>query len=120
MKLFRPFSLIKNVFRKPITLPFPMESLSPVEGYRGRQSLNSEKCTGCGVCVLACPNQAIVLVQEGDKKLPQIHLGKCCFCALCAEYCPTHALTMTQEAMISIMTKDDAVFDPEKLCRPQP
>lgn len=119
MRIFRPISLFKNMFRKPVTLPFPMKSLAPVEGYRGRQSLDLEKCTGCGVCVLVCPNQAIELVLAGEKKFPQIHLGKCCFCALCVEYCPKGALKMTQEAMISIMAKQDAVYGPDKLCQPQ-
>lgn len=115
MSIIRPFSLLKNMILRPMTLRFPHESLPHVEGYRGRQWLDLEKCTGCPVCSTVCPNLAIELVEYAGKKYPQIHLGKCCFCALCVEYCPRGALQMTHEAMISIMAKDEAVYTPEKL-----
>lgn len=115
MSLIRPFSLFKNLFKKPMTLDFPFESLPAVEGYRGRQILDLEKCTGCPVCSMVCPNLAIELVEYNGKKYPQIHLGKCCFCGLCAEYCPRDALHMTQEAMITIMDTKEAVYTPAKL-----
>lgn len=118
MSIFRPLSLVKNLFKKPMTLQFPYESLPPVEGYRGRQILNLEKCTGCPVCSVVCPNQAIELVEFNGKKYPQIHLGKCCFCGLCAEYCPRDAIDMTHEAMISVMATQEAIYDPNKLSQP--
>ncbi|MBN2198340.1 MAG: 4Fe-4S binding protein [Candidatus Aminicenantes bacterium] len=118
MSIIRPLSLVKNLFAKPMTLRFPQESLPHVPRYRGRQLLNLEKCTGCPVCSLVCPNQAIELVELDGKKYPQIHLGKCCFCALCVEYCPRGALQMTHEAMITIMSTADAIYDPRKLSRP--
>lgn len=118
MGIFSPFTIIKNLFRKPMTLKFPYESLEPVEGYRGRQFLDLEKCIGCGICSRVCPNNAIEMVEFKGKKYPQIHLGKCCYCALCAEYCPKGALEMTSEAMISTMDKSDAIYGPDKLSQP--
>jgi len=119
MSIFRPAAIMRNLFKGPMTLQFPYEALPPVEGYRGRHLLDLEKCTGCPVCSLACPNKAIELIELSEgKKYPQIHLGKCCFCGLCEEYCPRDALHMTAEAMISVMDKSQAIYGPDKLSQP--
>lgn len=113
--IFRPLLIVKNLVTKPMTLAFPKESLELVKDYRGRHLLKLEKCTGCGMCVSVCPNNAIKIVEFNGKKCPQIHLGKCCFCGLCAEYCPANALKMTSQAMISISDKFSAVYGPDRL-----
>jgi NADH-quinone oxidoreductase subunit I len=115
MSITKPFSIVKNLFKKPMTLAFPFEALEPVTDYRGRQILDLEKCVGCNICAWICPNEAIEIVEHNGKKHPKIHLGKCCFCGLCAEYCPSEALKMTAEAMISVFNKAEAVFGPDKL-----
>ncbi len=116
MGLIKPAKVIFRIlFKKPMTLKFPSESLEPVKDYRGRHFLNLEKCVGCGMCSRVCPNNAIEMVKFNDKTYPQIHLGKCCFCGLCVERCPTKALTMTPEAMLSFYDKSLAIYGPSKL-----
>lgn len=48
-----------------------------------------EKCTGCGVCVDACPLEAIKV--ENDKA--QIS-DDCTECGTCVEECPNDAITV--------------------------
>ncbi|ABO49236.1 4Fe-4S ferredoxin, iron-sulfur binding domain protein [Desulforamulus reducens MI-1] len=45
-------------------------------------------CTACGLCVSACPDQAIVLGEEG----PCIVESQCLNCGKCAKICPTGAI----------------------------
>jgi Pyruvate/2-oxoacid:ferredoxin oxidoreductase delta subunit len=49
-------------------------------------------CTGCGVCVFQCPEQAI-LVDETSYKA-KINPSRCTGCGVCAEDCPNQAVTM--------------------------
>jgi 4Fe-4S ferredoxin len=64
--------------------------------------LNSEVCTGCGVCVEACPEEAIVAglvgaVRRGavDYAAPvDIDEQKCVYCGVCVIMCPFNALTL--------------------------
>ena len=50
--------------------------------------IDSERCTGCGACVDACPVGAIALV--GGKA--QVDDERCTGCHACLEVCPQHAI----------------------------
>jgi NADH:ubiquinone oxidoreductase subunit F (NADH-binding) len=51
--------------------------------------IDSEKCTGCGVCSRRCPVQAVA----GEKKKPHlIDLNRCTKCGSCYESCKFHAV----------------------------
>jgi NADH-quinone oxidoreductase subunit F len=54
-----------------------------------RPEINQEKCKGCGLCVKACPTQAIT----GEKKQPHhINPELCIKCGACATACKIHAV----------------------------
>ena len=64
--------------------------------------VDHEKCCGCKICALVCPQEAISLsdaeLAEGRVKSPpriDIDSGLCNFCGECVVMCPTHALSMT-------------------------
>jgi len=53
----------------------------------------NEKCTGCTLCVKACPFNAITMV---DKKAV-IDLDKCTLCSACVEACKFNAIELKKE-----------------------
>jgi len=114
-RVFEPFALLKNLFKKPMTLQFPYEVLPELGGYRGRHMLDLEKCAGCFICAMVCPNKAIFPVEFQGRKYPRVDLGKCCFCQLCEEYCPQNAIKLTSYAMLVTTDKESAVITPEEL-----
>jgi 4Fe-4S ferredoxin len=64
--------------------------------------LNSEVCTGCGICVEACPEEAIVLGLVGATRRGAVAYAapvdidevKCSYCGVCVVMCPFNALTL--------------------------
>lgn len=71
-----------------------------------------EKCVKCGLCVEACPNDAIKLIEDGiirDKDL-------CVVCAKCVEACPNDVMqlvgkTMSVNEVVEIAEKDKPFYD---------
>jgi dissimilatory sulfite reductase (desulfoviridin) alpha/beta subunit len=51
---------------------------------------SEEPCSGCGACVEACKEGAIVL--SDDQERPAIDLNKCLACGQCIAVCPTGTL----------------------------
>lgn len=49
-----------------------------------------EGCSQCGLCVEACPDQGIVLEENG----PKIDRSLCLNCGKCARHCPTGTITI--------------------------
>ena len=50
--------------------------------------IDSSRCTGCGSCVDACPQQAITM----HNNLAMINENLCIQCGTCAEICPVSAI----------------------------
>ena len=93
----------KNMFRKPVTLQYPLERALMTERFRGMVDLHPEKCIACSQCIKICPTAALDLTAEPDpetkkRALKTFHLNEeiCCFCGLCEEVCPTQAIFLNK------------------------
>ena len=52
--------------------------------------VNSDECVGCGICVDACPTEAIKM--DGD--LAVVDADLCTGCEACIDECPNDAIVM--------------------------
>jgi len=80
--------------------------------------INEEVCTGCGECIIGCPEQAIQLVDTPDG--PKARLVKDIYCdglGACLGTCPTGALTI--ETRAADPYDDDATLDRIKEIAPE-
>ena len=59
-----------------------------------RPIINEDECSGCGICVDACPSGVLDLV--GDKADP-VNEDECSGCATCMEECPMGAIEEIEE-----------------------
>lgn len=89
--------LLKSLRKKPVTLKYPFEKLTPVQGIRGKLAWDPERCIGCEVCVKVCPAFALEMIGKGSDAELRYYLSRCAFCAQCVESCPRMALQMTDE-----------------------
>jgi len=78
--------------------------------------VNQKLCTGCGICVGACPNNAILL-KEGKALVDQ---AKCSSCQMCAEVCATGALQFTRTFSPPVIEKPRAmeILHPQSALEP--
>jgi Ni,Fe-hydrogenase III small subunit/ferredoxin len=67
------------------------------ESYRGRVSLDAQKCTACRTCETVCPSGAIKITKTLEGYEHTIWHNTCCFCGNCAYYCPTGAIFTTND-----------------------
>ena len=53
---------------------------------------DKSKCVRCGLCVVFCPEAAIVM-----KRYPETNYHICKGCGICAHECPTKAIAMVRD-----------------------
>lgn len=66
-----------------------------------KHHIDSNKCKGCGLCVVVCPKNVLELSEEINTKgyfpVYQACPEDCIFCATCCIMCPDVAITITEE-----------------------
>lgn len=113
---------IKTAFRKPVTdqYPDPDKRHQVAERYMGFPALlwdydvPEPYCTGCMVCVRACPTQCMSAQMTDNPKFAgeesrrrkiieefEINLGRCILCGICVDVCNFDAIEMSHEHELS-------------------
>ena len=112
------------------------EDVRGVEGgmngrtYRGVHRLNKDeagrvKCVACFMCSTACPAHCIE-IEAGESPWPDrekypikfdIDELRCIYCGMCEEACPVDAIELTHEYNIVGLTRQEMIFDKEKLLK---
>lgn len=80
--------------------------------YEREIQYDPDKCTGCGACVKACPNQAILL-KDGK---PVTDRSACTLCGRCEIFCPagireTVGREYTVKALVKELMKDQIFYE---------
>jgi heterodisulfide reductase subunit A len=72
--------------------------------------VNEDECSGCGVCEVLCPFQAIELQPRDDKKVSHINEAVCKGCGTCGAACPSGAISMHHFTDEQILAQVEALF----------
>jgi NADH-quinone oxidoreductase subunit I len=119
------------------TMQYPEERREdmPVEegglykgNFRGVHRLNRDedgrvKCVACFMCQTACPAHCIHIEGEqapwDDREKYPVKFDldelRCIYCGMCEEACPVDAIELTHVYDIVGMTRQEMIFDKEKL-----
>lgn len=102
---------LKNILSKPATVQYPREKTAVEPDFRGIQYADMTKCTGCSLCAIECPADAITMTPIPQvyevpkinvrKIYPRIDYGKCVYCYRCVKVCPTNAYIVTNKFEIA-------------------
>jgi len=85
----------------------------------GKVILDGSKCTGCGLCALDCPTQALIVSSSGEADVYQLLFkhGLCVACGQCVEVCPEQCLHLERTLEPDKLTNPPAVLFEDKLAR---
>jgi formate hydrogenlyase subunit 6/NADH:ubiquinone oxidoreductase subunit I len=90
--------LLRNFFKKPNTVKYPFEKLTPPKDFRGKMVWEPEKCTGCMACVRDCPTDVIDINRAAPdvrKFNATYRMYLCIFCGQCVDSCPVDCIRWT-------------------------
>jgi heterodisulfide reductase subunit A len=72
--------------------------------------VNEDQCSGCGICELLCPFQAIELQPRDGKRVSHVNEAVCKGCGTCGATCPSGAITMHHFTDEQILAQVEALF----------
>jgi formate hydrogenlyase subunit 6/NADH:ubiquinone oxidoreductase subunit I len=108
--------------RKPATVMYPVERLTPPDRFRGRMVYDPEDCSLCGLCQRDCPADVIKVVrkrverEDGSKETVghvEFEMDRCIFCGQCAYSCHQGSITFSKEFELSQADRKDFMMKEE-------
>lgn len=80
------------------TVGYPLAPLAPDPGYRGRVTVETERCVGCGACADVCPARCVLITDlDTTTRVIRRHLDRCVQCGRCEEACAYDAVHMVPD-----------------------
>jgi ech hydrogenase subunit F len=92
--------VIRSLVRRPVTRRYPFERKEPPERLRGQLQWDRSNCTGCGLCTLDCPAQAIKIItldKKAGRFVMHYQLDRCLFCGQCVQSCRRSCLSLSND-----------------------
>ena len=93
-----------------VTLPYPFAPHDPEPGFRGKITVDVEKCIGCAGCANVCPARAIEVYDPCPEKRILIYRSdRCIQCGRCEEVCKQKAVKLTTESETATNDRRDLI-----------
>ena len=86
-----------------------LKRLSPF----GKVELDTSQCTGCGLCALECPTEALVISSSEETDAFQLlfRYDHCVACGCCVEICPEKCLHVERILELDKMASQSVLFE---------
>lgn len=85
----------------------------------GRLELDGSKCTGCGLCALDCPTQALTISSSKETDIYQLLFkhSLCVACGRCIEACPEQCLQLERTLELDRLNSPATVLFEDRIAR---
>jgi ech hydrogenase subunit F len=101
-------TVLKSLFKKPVTVQYPFGPRTYFKGTRGSIDIVIAQCIFCGICQRKCPTGAIKVDKAAKKWI--INRLRCISCKGCVEVCPKKCLTQNNQYSPSVVEKKEDTF----------
>ena len=82
---------------------FALQTQTTMAKIKGKVIIDTERCKGCGVCVVACPSRVLALSRrvngKGYNYAEAVDPDACVGCANCAIVCPDTCIIVYRQKM---------------------
>jgi formate hydrogenlyase subunit 6/NADH:ubiquinone oxidoreductase subunit I len=89
--------VVTSLFKRPATEFYPFERRETTAHLRGQLAWAQESCTGCKLCEMDCPAQALhfdIIDRKAKRFVMTYRVDSCIFCTQCVISCKPGALSM--------------------------
>ena len=85
----------------------------------GKVTLDSSKCTGCGLCASDCPTRALAILasEENDTYQLLFKHNLCIACGQCLEICPEQCLYLERTLELDRLSNPPTVLFEDEIAR---
>ena len=85
----------------------------------GIVEVDSSRCTGCGLCALDCPTEALTFLRKGEDDSYRILFQHdlCVGCGLCRKFCPEQCLTRGARSRPDKIGKGPSILFEDRISR---
>jgi len=85
----------------------------------GKVTLDGSRCTGCGLCALDCPTEALTASSSEETDVYQLlfKYGLCIACGQCVEVCPEQCLHLERTLELDRLSSPAAVLFEDGIAR---
>jgi formate hydrogenlyase subunit 6/NADH:ubiquinone oxidoreductase subunit I len=104
--------LIFGLVHPKVTVDYPLGALAPDPAYRGRVTVVTERCVGCGGCADVCPARCIKITDLSPRRrVIRRFLDRCILCGRCEEACAYDAVHLEPDWETGTTDRRDLVIE---------
>ena len=111
------YMLEKNISRVEELVGKALPNLKTTDNFdlqrQGIAQYDTERCVGCGQCLIVCNDAAgQALEWDDEKRVPTLNEDKCLSCMVCSFVCPVDGLISYKEMASDWKRQETAVMEP--------